>query len=64
MVSIKVQKLDFDKLYEEAEKKGRFGTCLYCEEDHMLCWCGVCFKYCHSDYFHESFQTDPMEDKA
>lgn len=46
-------KLDIDTLYAEAEAAGREGECALCEEWHMLCWCGVCFKYCHDDYAHE-----------
>jgi hypothetical protein len=46
-------KLDFDKLYDEAVEADRFGVCPNCDEEHYLCWCGVCFKYCHDDYFHE-----------
>lgn len=53
-------KLDFDALYEEAEQAKRFGECALCGEEHVLCFCGVCFKYCHDDYEHnETF--DPME---
>ena len=52
---IKFDKLDFDALYVDAEKHERFGQCPHCPEGqhHMLCWCGVCFKYHHNDYFHE-----------
>ena len=53
MAQFKIEKLDFNALYEEAEKENRFGLCPICEEEHMLCWCGVCFKYCHNDYCHE-----------
>ena len=53
-----IQKIDFDELYEESEKAGRIGICPICEfhgdtDDHVLCWCGVCLKYHHDDYFHE-----------
>lgn len=51
--TFKLEKLDFDALYEEAKRANRFGMCPICEEEHMLCWCGVCLKYCHDDYFHE-----------
>lgn len=48
-----LQKLDFEKLYNEAASESRIGICNSCEEERVLCWCGVCFKYCHNDYFHE-----------
>ena len=52
-------KLDFDALYDDAEKLERFGECPHCEFDgdytpKALCWCGVCLKYHHDDYFHEA----------
>lgn len=55
-----MEKLDFDKLYDEAEEAGRIGICPICEEEHVLCWCGVCLKYCHDDYSHEPM-CDPYE---
>lgn len=56
-------KLDFTKLYREAVKKKRFYECPMCEfggdeSPKYLCWCGVCFKYHHGEYFHE----DAVED--
>ena len=56
-----MDKLDIDALYDEAEAAGRFGVCLCCEEEHVLCFCGLCFKYCHSDYEHEP-GLDPMDE--
>lgn len=61
----KLVKLDIDALYTEAEAEGREGVCPLCEMDgddtpRMLCWCGVCFKYHHDDYFHEPMNDDPM----
>lgn len=55
---LKLVKIDFDKLYDESEAAGRIGECPLCEFDgdythHVLCWCGVCLKYHHNDYFHE-----------
>ena len=40
----------------QAEAAGRFGICPGCgdKEEHVLCWCGICFKYCHGDYLHEA----------
>lgn len=55
-----MEKLNFDKLYDEAEKAKREGECPLCEEWHMLCWCGVCFS-CHDDYFHEDPPPTPYE---
>jgi len=60
---IRLQKLDFDALYDEAEREKRFGVCPICEfagdsTEHVLCWCGVCLSRCHNDYFHE----DPLPD--
>lgn len=54
-------KLDIDKLYDDSEARGLFDSCPTCCDasegrcgPHVLCWiCGVCFKYCHDDYFHE-----------
>ena len=43
-------KLDIDAMYEEADRLERIGICKTCEEEHVLCACGVCFKYCHDDY--------------
>ena len=62
---LKVPKLDIDKLYDEAEAAGRIGECPLCEFDgdtseKVLCWCGVCFKYHHDDYFHELMDSDQM----
>lgn len=57
---LKIEKLDFDTLYDEAEKAGRIGMCSNCGEEHVLCWCGICFKYCHDDYFHESFNEEEI----
>ena len=50
-----LDKLDIDTLYQEAEAAGRFGECANCGEEHVLCFCGVCFKYCHDDYEHNEF---------
>lgn len=60
MKEFKLVKIDFDALYEEAEAMGREGECPECGEVHMLCWCGLCLKYCHDDYEH-SWAFDPME---
>jgi hypothetical protein len=47
-----MDKLDIDALYDESERAGRYGECAECGEEHVLCFCGVCFKYCHDDYQH------------
>ena len=58
-----LEKLNIDKLYEEAEAAGRFGECTNCGEEHVLCFCGVCFKYCHDDYEHaESTYPDELDE--
>lgn len=57
---MKLIKLDIDALYDEAEAAGRFGVCANCDEEHVLCFCGVCFKYCHDDYAHAEM-LDPMD---
>lgn len=64
LTSMSMRKLDFDALYDEAEAADRVGICPHCQvaadEDgervqlHVLCWCGVCFKYHHDDYMHET----------
>lgn len=59
---VSIVKLDIDALYNEAEAAGRYGPCAWCEEEHVLCWCGLCFKYCHDDYEHEE-TLDPMNDE-
>lgn len=46
----RLAKLDIDAMYTAAEAKNQIGICAICEEEHVLCDCGVCFKYCHSDY--------------
>jgi len=46
----KLVKLDIDAMYAAAEAAERIGICATCEEEHVLCECGVCFKYCHDDY--------------
>lgn len=56
-----LDKLDIDALYDEAEKAGRFGVCASCDEEHVICWCGLCFKYCHSSYEHEPPMFDPLD---
>jgi hypothetical protein len=53
-----MDKLDFDALYDDAEAAGRFWECPLCAEEgdyepKALCWCGVCLKYHHNDFFHE-----------
>ena len=63
---IKLEKLDFDRLHDEAVEAERYGVCPTCEfngdtDEKLLCWCGVCFKYCHDDYFHEPIDFDPYE---
>ena len=60
---LRLDKLDFDALMDDAEKNERYGECPLCEfdgdtEPKYLCWCGVCLKYHHDDYFHE----DPVPD--
>lgn len=62
---LKLEKLDIDKLYDEAEAAKRFGVCPLCEFDgdgseRVLCWCGVCFKYHHDDYYHEVMIDNEM----
>jgi hypothetical protein len=57
-----IDKLDIDQLYDEAEMAGRFGVCSSCDEEHVLCFCGVCFKYCHDDYMHAESSIDPMDE--
>ena len=54
LVSDRFPKLDIDALYDESERRGISGECLTCNNEHVLCWvCGVCFKYCHDDWYHE-----------
>ena len=65
MAELKLEKLDFDKLYDEAVAAERYGICPLCEFDgdtseKVLCWCGVCLKYHHDDYFHEPIEPDPI----
>lgn len=53
-----IEKLDFDQLHDDAVAQERIGECPSCEfhgdtAPKLLCWCGVCLKYCHSDYSHE-----------
>ena len=60
-----LNKINFDSLYDECVKAGRIGICPHCEfdgllEERVLCWCGVCLKYHHDDYFHED--TIDMEE--
>lgn len=66
-----MEKIDFDKLYDECEKAGRIGIFPMCEEyafengepveERVLCWCGVCIKYHHDDYYHEELSVDQCE---
>ena len=50
-MTFQLVKLPIDEMYEKADREGRIGTCALCEEEHVLCECGVCFKYCHDDYY-------------
>lgn len=55
---MKLERLNFDQLHDEAVAKERYGECPSCEFDgdttpKLLCWCGVCLKYCHDNYVHE-----------
>lgn len=62
MADFTLEKLDFERLYDEAEKAGRVGECPLCETPGLLlCWCGVCLKYCHGDYFHEPVSDHPYD---
>ncbi len=62
MSELRVDKLDFDALMDEAEAEKTYGECPSCGEDHMLCpICGVCLKYCHDDYFHDDGMFDPYD---
>ena len=55
-------RLDFVALHDEAVRENRYGECPSCEGANMLlCWCGVCLKYCHNDYCHEPFDEPPDE---
>lgn len=61
-----MERLDFDQLHDDAVANERYGECPSCEfngntEPRLLCWCGVCLKYCHNDYFHEDLPLDPYE---
>lgn len=57
------ERLDFDRLHDDALRAGRKGICPLCEDDafesgeptspRLLCWCGVCLVYHHDDYMHQ-----------
>ena len=53
--------LDFDALHDDAMAHNRVGECPMCESiiDRVLCWCGVCLKYCHDRYSHEPMDPEP-----
>lgn len=61
-VEVKLEKLNFDELYAEAEAAQRIGECPICEgQERLLCFCGVCLKYCHNDYHHEDMDDEGDE---
>ena len=57
MSDFTIDRLDFDALHDDAVANERYGECQSCDdgEERLLCFCGVCFKYCHDPYFHEMF---------
>lgn len=62
-----LSKINFDLLHDECIKAGRIGICPHCEfngllEERILCWCGVCLKYHHDDYFHEDVTTEVFDE--
>ncbi len=57
----RLTRLDIDAMYTAAEAKGQIGICVLCEGEHVLCDCGVCFKYCHNDYACDYPDFDPFE---
>jgi hypothetical protein len=58
--TLNLEPLDFDELGDAAAAADRYGDCPVCEEpDRLLCWCGVCLRDCHDDFYHEDEPLGP-----